>query len=95
MRRYKGKCEIFFGIEHRLRKEEMDGGAVQQRSQGRMDICRRFRDLPMKLQAARIVSTHQEEFLWQPTATWEQLWEWKKGRSVRSQEMKEESPRHG
>ena len=24
MRRYKGKCEIFFGIERRLRKEEMD-----------------------------------------------------------------------
>ena len=24
MRRYKGKCDIFFGIEHRLRKEEME-----------------------------------------------------------------------
>ena len=23
MRRYRGKCDIFFGIEHRLRKEEM------------------------------------------------------------------------
>ena len=23
MKRYKGKCDIFFGIEHRLRKEEM------------------------------------------------------------------------
>ena len=23
-RRYKGKCDIFFGIEHRLRKEEME-----------------------------------------------------------------------
>ena len=22
MRRYKGKCDLFFGIEHRLRKEE-------------------------------------------------------------------------
>ena len=24
MRRYKGKCDIFFGIEHRMRKEEME-----------------------------------------------------------------------
>ena len=24
MRRDKGKCDIFFGIEHRLRKEEME-----------------------------------------------------------------------
>ena len=24
MRRYKGKCDTFFGIEHRLRKEEME-----------------------------------------------------------------------
>ena len=24
MRRYKGKCDIFFGTEHRLRKEEME-----------------------------------------------------------------------
>ena len=24
MRRYKGRCDIFFGIEHRLRKEEME-----------------------------------------------------------------------
>ena len=37
MKRYKGKCDIFFGIEHRLRKEEM-GGAVQQRGQGWMEI---------------------------------------------------------
>ena len=24
MRRYRGKCDIFFGMEHRLRKEEME-----------------------------------------------------------------------
>ena len=24
MRRHRGKCEIFFGIEHRLEKEEME-----------------------------------------------------------------------
>ena len=37
-RRYKGKCDVFFGIEHRLRKQEVEG-AVKQRGQGRMDIC--------------------------------------------------------
>ena len=34
-------------------------------------------------------------FLWRSTATWEQLWEWKKERLIRSQAMKEESPKHG
>ena len=24
MRRYKGKCDVFFGMEHRLRKEEVE-----------------------------------------------------------------------
>ena len=24
MRRYNGMCDVFFGIEHRLRKEEME-----------------------------------------------------------------------
>ena len=24
MRRYKGKCDVFFGIEHRLKKEETE-----------------------------------------------------------------------
>ena len=38
MRRYKGTFDIFFGTEHRLRKEE-NGGAVQQRGEGRMEIC--------------------------------------------------------
>ena len=42
----------------------------------------------MKEQAVRIERIHQEEFLWQSTATWEQLWEQKKGRLSRSQEMK-------
>ena len=33
----------------------------------------------MKEQAARIERMHHEEFLWQSTAPWEQLWEQKKG----------------
>ena len=32
MRRYKGKCDIFFGIERY-------GEAFQQRSQGMMEVC--------------------------------------------------------
>ena len=36
MKRYKGSCENFFGVEHRMRKEEME--AVQQRSEARMKI---------------------------------------------------------
>ena len=35
MRRYKGKCDIFFGIERRLRKKEVE----EQFNKGRMEIC--------------------------------------------------------
>ena len=52
----------------------------------------------MKEQAIRIERIHQEEPPWQPTATREQLWEQKKERLERlsrSQEMKEELPKHG
>ena len=63
MRRYKGKCDVFFGIEHRLKEEEM-GGAVQQRGQRRMEVC------------SGCSKNHRynsrEEFLWRLTATWEQ-----------------------
>ena len=37
----------------------------------------------------------REESLLQSTATWEQWWERKKGRSSRSQATKEESSKHG
>ena len=60
MRRYKRKCDIFFATEHRLRKE-------RPRKDG--DLQRMQRELPKERQAVRIVSTHQEEFLWQSTAT--------------------------
>ena len=36
---FEGKCDIFFGIEHRLRKEEMEEQFNQQRGQGRMEVC--------------------------------------------------------
>ena len=48
-----------------------------------MEDCSEFIDkLPMKRQAVRIVSTRQEEFSWQSTTTWEQLWERKKVESI-------------
>ena len=34
MRRYKGKCDIFFGIEHRLRREEMEGQFNREAKEG-------------------------------------------------------------
>ena len=37
MRRCRGKCDIFFAIEHRLRKGEME--KQFNREQGRMDVC--------------------------------------------------------
>ena len=57
MKRYKGKCDIFFGIEHRLRKPRKDG-----------DLQLTQQESPMKEQAVRIESIHQEESLWQLTA---------------------------
>ena len=38
MRRYKGQCDFFFGIEHRLRTEEMEE-QFDREAKGRMDIC--------------------------------------------------------
>ena len=38
MIRYWGTFDIFFGMEHRMRKEEM-GGTVQQRGPGRKEVC--------------------------------------------------------
>ena len=35
MRRYKGKCDIFFGTEHRLRKEEMEEQFNKEAKEGR------------------------------------------------------------
>ena len=68
LRRYKGKCDIFFGVEHRLRKQEME---EQLNKEAKKDggSQRMQRELPIKQQAVRMVSTYQEEFLWQSTAT--------------------------
>ena len=75
--REKGKCDIFFGIEFRMRKEEMEEQFnKRQRKDG--DVRRMQRESQMKEQAARIESTHQEESLLQSIAVWEQLSDKKK-----------------
>ena len=94
MRRYRGKCDVFFGTEHRMRKEEMEEQLTKSpRKGGGLQLMQQ--ESRMKGQAVRIEDIHQEEYLWQSTATWERLWELKKGQLSRSQEMKEELPKHG
>ena len=53
-------------------EEGGNGGAVQQRRQGR-DLQLRRRESRMKGKAVRIGSIRQEESLWQSTGTWERL----------------------
>ena len=93
MRRYKGKCDIFFGIEHRLRKEEMEEQFNREAKEGW--ILPTQQESPMKEQVVRTESIRLEESLLRLTATWGQSWERKKERLVRSLETKEELPKHG
>ena len=96
MRRYKGKCDVFFGIEHRLRKEEMEEQINKEAKEGRRVAADEARITDERASSeVRIESMHQAEFLWQSPATWEHLWEKKKERLSRSQEMKEELPKDG
>ena len=85
---------IFFWIEHKLRKEELEKQFNREAKEGW-----RF-----AADAARITderaggedqSIRQEEYLCQSTATWEQLWERKKVRLFQSQVLSEELPKHG
>ena len=96
MRRYNGKCDILYGIEHRLR-EGGNGGTVQQRSQGRTETCN-------AVDAARI--TNDRASSEDPKHTSGGVFVavdsnlgavvgGKKERLVRSQATMEESPKHG
>ena len=76
MGRYKGKRDVFFGIEHRLRKEEMEEQFNKEAKEGW--IFAGDAGLQMKEQAGRIRGIHQEVYLLQVTATWEHLLERKK-----------------
>ena len=44
MRRYKGTFDIFFGVEHRMRKEEMEEQFNEEAKQGWMFCSRRIKN---------------------------------------------------
>ena len=94
MRRFNGTFEVFFGIEPRLRKEEMEEQLNKEAREG-WGFAASAARITEERQELRIASTRQEEFWWQSTATLERLWEQKKERLSRFQEMKEESHKHG
>ena len=62
MRRHKGKCDIFFGIGHRLSKEKMEEQFNRETKKGGY-LQRMQRESLMKQQAVRIVSTRRVESL--------------------------------
>ena len=71
MTKFVGKCDIFFGIEHRLRKEEMEDQFNKEAKEGW-----RFAADAARNTDERAGSEDQKrtsgEFLLQSTATWEQ-----------------------
>ena len=61
MRRYKGTFDIFFGVEHRVRKEE-NGGALSTRKPNKVGDLQQTQQVSLtRKQSVRIVSTRQEE----------------------------------
>ena len=70
MNRYKGTVDIFFGIEHRMRKEEMDEQFNKDVKQGWMFAA----DAAMitdENASRKIASVRLMESSWQLIATWE------------------------
>ena len=92
MRRYTGKCEIFFGTEHRLEKEEMEEQFNRERQRKDGDLQRTQQESPIKEQAVRIVSTRRVESSLQSIVTWEQLSEKEEEQWHQSQAMRVELP---
>ena len=84
MRRYKGKCEIFFGIEHRLRKEEMEEQFNKEAKEGWRFAADAARITDETTCIEDCKHTSGGDFVA------ERLWEQMKERLSRSQEMKEE-----
>ena len=68
MRRYKGTFDVFFGIEHRLRKEDMEEQFNREAKEGWRFFQRAQQESLRKWQAMRIVSA-RHEFLLQSTVT--------------------------
>ena len=71
----KGKCDIFFGIEHRLRKEEMEEQFNKEAKEGWRFAADAARITDETAGSEDRKHTSGGVFLWQSTATWEQLWE--------------------
>ena len=68
MRRCKGNCDIFFGIEDRLRKEEI-GGTVQQRGQAWIFAGDTARITDERASSEDQKHTSGGVFLWQSTSS--------------------------
>ena len=86
IRRFKGKCDIFFGIVHRLRKEDMEE-LFNREAKGEWRFATDAARVTDERASSEDQRTHQEEFLLQSTATWEQLLERKKEQTCPSQDM--------
>ena len=69
MRRYKGKCDVFFGIEHRLRKEAMEEQFNKEAKEEWMFAASAARNTE---ETTGSEDRKHTEFLWQSTAIWEQ-----------------------
>ena len=83
MRRYRGTFDIFFGVEHRIKKEAMEVQFNKEAKQGW-----RF-----AADAARITDENASSEDSQSTATWEQLLA--KTKLSQSRETMGELPKHG
>ena len=95
MRIFTEKCDIFFWIERRLRKEEMEEQLNREAKEGLRFAAYAVRITHEKGQVVKTGSVRQDESSWQSTAAWEQFWEQRKTILFRSQVTKEESPKHG
>ena len=69
MRRYKGKCHVFFGTEHRLRKEEMEEQFNKEAKKGRRFAADAARIADERASSEDRKTHIRRSFLWQSTAT--------------------------
>ena len=69
MRRYKRKCDIFFGIGHRLTKGDMEEQFNKEAKEGWRFAVEAARITDERAGSEDPKSIHQEEFVLQSTAT--------------------------
>ena len=67
MKRSRSTFDIFFGIKHRMRREEMEERFIKEAKQG-WRFAADAEGSPTQKQAVRITSTRREEFFWRSTA---------------------------